>query len=128
MSVIPSSPSIGVADSAALMGGGDSSVVARLADLPEFESAAPPAAKGALNQLFDVSVCVTAELGRVTLSIGDILRLGPGAVVGLESNVAEPVDLLVQGVPFARGEVVVIDDRFAIRIREIVDPKQVGKK
>jgi len=71
---------------------------------------------------------VTAELGRMTLSIADILKLGLGSVVSLDRTVSEPVDLLVQGVPFARGEVVVIEDRFAIRIREILDPKQAGKK
>ena len=75
-----------------------------------------------------MSVSVTAELGRVTISIGDILKLGLGSVVGLDRAVSEPIDLLVQGVPFARGEVIVIEDRFAIRIHEILDPKFAGKK
>jgi flagellar motor switch protein FliN/FliY len=48
--------------------------------------------------------------------------------VDLDRPVSEPIDLLVQGVPFARGEVVVVDDRFAIRIVEIVDPKYTAKK
>ena len=104
------------------------SVVAHLADFPEFQAGNPAAGAGSLNQLLDVSVCVTAELGRVTLPIADILKLGHGSVVGLDRAMSQPVDLLVQGVPFARGEVVVIDDRFAIRIREILDPKQLAKK
>lgn len=103
-------------------------VVARVPDLPELQAKPNIAASGSLNQLLDVAVNVTAEVGRVTLSIGDILKLGHGSVVGLDRAVSEPIDLLVQGVPFARGEVVVIDDRFAIRIREIVDPKYGGKK
>jgi len=103
-------------------------VVAHVADYPELQAQASAGAGSTLNHLLDVSVCVTAEIGRVTLSIGDILKLGHGSVVGLDRAVSEPIDLLVQGTPFARGEVVVIDDRFAIRIREIVDPKFNGKK
>jgi flagellar motor switch protein FliN len=106
----------------------NSPVAASLAEFPEFAAIAPAAAAGSLNQLLDVSVSVTAELGRVILSIGDILKLGLGSVVGLDRAVSEPIDLLVQGVPFARGEVVVIEDRFAIRIHEILDPKQNAKK
>jgi flagellar motor switch protein FliN/FliY len=102
-------------------------VSARVADFPEFEQAATGPAAGSLDQLLDVSVCVTAELGRATLSIADVLKLGHGAVVGLDRAVSQPVDLLVQGVPFARGEVVVIDDRFGIRIREILESKQTKK-
>ncbi len=100
------------------------SVVASPAELPQLESLAKEPPPGSLNHLLDVSVLVTAELGRATMAIGDILKLGLGSVVGLNRTVAEPVDLLVQGVPFARGEVVVIDDRFAIRIKEIVAPAQ----
>src|ERR1043166_8562003 len=103
-------------------------VVAHVAELPELQGKAVAAGAGSLNTLLDVSVAVTAEVGRVTLSIGDILKLGHGSVVGLDRAVSEPTDLLVQGVPCARGEVVVIDDRFAIRIHEIVDPKFAAKK
>jgi flagellar motor switch protein FliN len=103
-------------------------VVAQVAELPEFQSIAKAADGGSLNQLLDVAVHVTAEIGRVTMSIGDILKLGLGSVVALDRAVSEPIDLLVQGVPFARGEVVVIEDRFAIRIQEILDPKQTSKK
>ena len=103
-------------------------VVARLTDFPEFEPGAAAAPVGSLSQLLDVSVSVSAELGRVTLPISDVLKLGHGSVVTLDRAVSQPVDLLVQGVPFARGEVVVIEDRFAIRIREIVDPKHMAKK
>jgi len=106
----------------------ESGIVGQLADFPELAPRSTDAPIGSLNHLYDVSVNVTAELGRMTLSIADILKLGLGSVVSLDRTVSEPVDLLVQGVPFARGEVVVIEDRFAIRIREILDPKQAGKK
>ncbi len=121
----PKNPAAEVANAAS---GVPERVVAALADFPELAPAASAKALGSLDHLLDVSVRVTAELGRITVSIGEILKLGPGAVVGLDRSASEPVDLLVQGVPFARGEVVVIDDRFAVRIREIIDAKQALKK
>ena len=72
-----------------------------------------------LDRFFDVNVRVWAELGRISLPLGDLLKLGPGAVVKLNRPVAEPVELVAQGVTLARGEVVVVDDCFAIRITEI---------
>ena len=72
-----------------------------------------------LDRFYAVNVDVWAELGRVSLPIGEILELGEGAVVKLSRPVSEPVDLVAQGVRLARGEVVVIDDCFAIRIKEI---------
>ena len=83
---------------------------------------------GTMDRLLDVSVTVTAELGRVTLSISDVLKLGIGSVLELDRAVSEPVDLMVQGVRLARGEVVVVDDRFAIRIKEIADPRKRAEK
>ena len=118
----------GPPDSRPALGQQDQAIDAKVADFPELEPVHTATATGSLNQLLDVAVCVTAELGRVTMSIGDILKLGLGSVVEMDRSVSEPVDLLVQGVPFARGEVVVVEDRFAIRIHEILDPKQGGKK
>jgi flagellar motor switch protein FliN/FliY len=102
---------------------GPAEIVARV---PEFAELTPTAASagGTMNHLLDVTVTVTAELGRVTLAIGDILKLGIGSVLQLDRAVADSVDLMVQGVRLARGEVVVVDDRFAIRIKEIADTKK----
>jgi flagellar motor switch protein FliN/FliY len=102
-------------------------VVARVADFADLTAAAAPAnpaGPAPLDRLLDVSVTVTAELGRVTLAIGEVLKLGVGSVIELDRPLSEPVDLMVQGVRLARGEVVVVDDRFAIRIKEIADPKK----
>ncbi len=104
-----------------------SEVVARVADFADLTAAAAPAnpaGPAPLDRLLDVSVTVTAELGRVTLAIGEVLKLGVGSVIELDRPLSEPVDLMVQGVRLARGEVVVVDDRFAIRIKEIADPKK----
>jgi flagellar motor switch protein FliN len=103
-------------------------VLASVAELPELQSHGTEKTAGSLDHLLDVSVCVSAELGRATMTIADILKLDVGSVIGLDRAVSEPVELLVQGVPFARGEVVVVDNCFAIRIREILDPKLAGRR
>lgn len=72
------------------------------------------------DRLHGVSVPVWAELGRVEMLIGDLLQLGEGSVVKLDRAVGDPVELVSQGVKLARGEVIVVDERFAIRIREIL--------
>jgi len=72
-----------------------------------------------LDRFYDVTVRVWAELGQVTLPIGEMLQLGEGAVMKLARPVSDPIDLVAQGVPFAKGEVVVVDDCFAVRITEI---------
>jgi flagellar motor switch protein FliN/FliY len=100
-------------------------VVAKVADFAALSAGAGGVPAASLDRLFDVTVTVTAELGRTTRSIGDILKLSLGSVLELDRLVSEPVDLMVQGVRLARGEVVVVDDRFAIRIKEIADPKKL---
>jgi flagellar motor switch protein FliN/FliY len=102
----------------------DGDVVARVAEFAVLNPASDGRGLGCLDHLMDVNVTVTAELGRVTRSIGQVLKYGLGAVVELHRPVSEPVDLLVQGVRVGRGEVVVVDGRFAIRITEITDAKR----
>jgi flagellar motor switch protein FliN/FliY len=107
----------------------DPSVMARPASFPELtDDGTNGAGLGSLGNLMDVSVTVTAELGRIKRSIGSILKLGVGSVLDLDRGMTEHVDLLVQGTLLARGEVVIVEDRFAIRIKEIVDPKLATKK
>lgn len=72
-----------------------------------------------LQRFYDVNVEVSVQLGRVTLPIGDLLRLNEGAVLELDRALSEPVDIMAQGVRLARGEVVVVEDRYAVRITEI---------
>lgn len=76
-----------------------------------------------MQRFHDVRVSVWAELGRVEMQLGDLLKLGEGAVLRLDRPVGEPIDLVSQGVKLARGDVVVVDDSFAIRIREILSPE-----
>jgi flagellar motor switch protein FliN/FliY len=95
----------------------------RRAEFPELDPRSSAAAGTPLDSLRDVPITITARLGQATLPIGAILRLGPGAVVELEQEITAPVELTVRGVPFATGEVVVIDDHFAIRIKSLLPPR-----
>jgi flagellar motor switch protein FliN/FliY len=78
-----------------------------------------PARPGDLGRLFDVTVELSVEVGRTRMTLGQALALGPGSVVALSRSAREPVDLLVNGKQVARGEVVVIDDDFGLRITEV---------
>ncbi len=100
----------------------EADVVARMA---EFSQLAPAGSESgpALSFLHDVPVTINARLGQVTLPIGEVLTLGPGAILELDRDVSQPVELTVRGLVFARGEVVVVDDHFAIRIKELVTPR-----
>lgn len=76
-----------------------------------------------ISLLLDVALDATIELGKTQMTIEDILRLTRGSVIELDKLASEPVEFLVNGKPIARGEVVVIDDNFGIRITEILSPK-----
>ena len=82
------------------------------------ESVAPDAPE--LERLYDVPVELAVEIGRTHMTIRETLALGPGSIVTLNRLAGEPVDLLVNGKPIARGEVVVIDEEFGLRVTEVV--------
>src|SRR5688572_21761375 len=96
-----------------------------LAKMAEFAQLLPQAAGGpgeSVDFLRDVPVTVSAQLGHVVMPIGEVLKLGPGAVVELDEMTHQPITLTVRGVAFATGEVVVVDDRFAVRIKTLIAP------
>ena len=72
-----------------------------------------------LELLLDVPMQVTVELGRTQLRIRDVLELVPGSIVELDKLAGGPVDVLVNGKQIARGEVVVIDEEFGVRITDV---------
>lgn len=78
--------------------------------------------KSNLNLLLDVPLQISVELGSTRMRIKEILELGMGSIVELERLAGEPVDVLVNGKIFAKGEVVVIDENFGIKITDIVSP------
>ena len=73
-----------------------------------------------LQRLHGVPVELAVEIGRTRMTIGETLALVPGSIVSLNRLAGEPVDLLVNGRPIARGEVVVVDEEFGLRVTEIV--------
>lgn len=79
---------------------------------------------GNLNLLMDVPLKMTVELGRTTRLVKEILALAPGSVLELDKLAGEPVDILVNQRLIAKGEVVVIDENFGVRITEIVNPEE----
>jgi len=93
----------------------------------EFQQLQEPAAKTgeqSIDMLMDVNLPISIELGRTRMSIQDILALGPGSVVELNKLAGEPVDLLVNYKVVARGEVVVIDENFGVRITQLLTPEE----
>jgi flagellar motor switch protein FliN/FliY len=83
-----------------------------------------PADATHLERLTDVALELTVEVGRTHMTLGQALALGPGSVITLDRLADQPVDLLVNGMPVARGEVVVIDDVFGLRVTQIVASPQ----
>jgi flagellar motor switch protein FliN/FliY len=77
-----------------------------------------------LDLLLDVPLDVNVELGRCRMTIQDLLALGPGSVVELEKLAGEPLDILVNNRLIARGEAVVVNDKFGVRITDIVSPSE----
>lgn len=107
------------------LGGSPQPVAAAPVDVrsAEFSQFAPEGAPGVpsnLGLILDIPVRVTVELGRTRKTVGEVLNLSPGSVVELDKLAGEPVDVLVNGKLVARGEVVVIDENFGIRVTEIV--------
>jgi len=78
--------------------------------------------KSNIDRLMDVGLNLSVELGRKDMQIKEILNLGPGKIIELDKLAGEPVDLLVNGRLLAKGEVVVVDENFGVRITELIDP------
>ncbi|MFA7669058.1 MAG: flagellar motor switch protein FliN [Burkholderiaceae bacterium] len=80
------------------------------------------AAQSDIDMIMDIPVQLTVELGRTRLTIRNILQLGQGSVVELDGLAGEPMDIFVNGYLIAQGEVVVVDDRYGIRVTDIITP------
>ena len=74
--------------------------------------------------VLDIRLVATARLGRIEMPISEILALGPGSIIEVGHLVDEPVELLVNDKLIARGDVVVVDEKFGLRITEIVSPRE----
>ena len=92
-----------------------------------FTNFTPTTTNGAgndINMILDIPVQLTVELGRKRIPIKHILQLAQGSVVELEALAGEPMDVLVNGYLIAQGEVVVVNDKFGIRLTDIVTPSE----
>lgn len=95
--------------------------------LEEFGESAAPAAKGgggaqSIDFILDIPLEVTVELGRTAMLINDLLQLGQGSVIELNKLAGEPLEILVNRKLIARGEVVVVNEKFGVRLTDIVSP------
>ena len=91
-------------------------------EAPDFEQARAASPASTIDLLDDVELEVKIELGRTEMYIEDVLGLGPGSVVELNKAAGDPVDILVNERLVARGEVLVLNDNFCVRINDIVSP------
>lgn len=89
-----------------------------------FSSSPEDAPIGDINRVLDIPVQLSVELGRVKVPIKHILQLGQGSVVELDALAGEPMDVLVNGYLIAQGEVVVVNDKFGIRLTDVVTPSE----
>lgn len=88
------------------------------------EAAAPTGETKSLDLILDIPLTVTVELGRSKMLINDLLQLGQGSVIELTKLVGEPLEVLVNQKLVARGEVVVVNEKFGVRLTDIVSPME----
>ncbi len=101
----------------------DSASVAN-AEFQQLTQAAPSGKTSSIDLLLDVNLPVAIELGQTQLTISEILALGPGSVVELARLAGEPVDVMVNHKLVAKGEVVVVDENFGVRITQLITPQE----
>jgi flagellar motor switch protein FliN len=94
----------------------------------QFSGNAAPNANHGLELILDIPVSLTVELGRTKISIRNLLQLAHGSVVELDGLAGEPMDVLVNGTLIAQGEVVVVNDKFGIRLTDIITPQERMRK
>lgn len=82
----------------------------------------PQAGDSNLDVILDIPVTLSMEIGRTRVSIQDLLQLAKGSVVELDRMAGEPLDVLVNGTLVARGEVVVVNDKFGVRLNDVISP------
>jgi flagellar motor switch protein FliN/FliY len=103
--------------------------VVRKAEFVPFTEAPEATGHQNLDLILDLSLRVTVELGRTTMSVREVLSLGPGSVFQLDRLAGEQVDILINDRIIAKGEVVVVDENFGVRITDIIAPnKRIGER
>ncbi|WP_028455508.1 flagellar motor switch protein FliN [Chitinilyticum litopenaei] len=105
---------------------GSSAPEAQAANIFQNFDATPPAGNlpNNIDMILDIPVSLTVELGRTKIAIRSLLQLAQGSVVELDGLAGEPMDVLVNGCLIAQGEVVVVNDKFGIRLTDIITPAE----
>jgi flagellar motor switch protein FliN/FliY len=103
-------------------------VVATPKVFDQFSGSEASSANHGLELILDIPVSLTVELGRTKISIRNLLQLAHGSVVELDGLAGEPMDVLINGTLVAQGEVVVVNDKFGIRLTDIITPQERMRK
>ncbi len=98
--------------------------VAGAALFPKLAAGSVPGANNDIEMILDIPVQLTVELGRTRIPIKQILQLAQGSVIELDAMAGEPMDVLVNGCLIAQGEVVVVNEKFGIRLTDVVTPSE----
>ncbi len=96
--------------------------------LEQFTGGTQATARNDIEMILDIPVQLTVELGRTKIAIKNLLQLAQGSVVELDGLAGEPMDVLVNGCLIAQGEVVVVNDKFGIRLTDIITPSERIRK
>ncbi len=122
-------------DTAEIQGQDRGEAGVRAPNLPKFDGAEPGSRNGSagggeidLSMLLDVPVTLSVEIGRTSVPISKLLSLSQGSVVELDREVSAPLDLIVNGMLIARGEVVESQGKFGLRLVDVVSPSERLKK
>jgi len=116
-----------MAEQAEAEGAVDNAPPAEFDDL-EDTSGGPAAEEANLDVILDIPVTISMEIGRTHISIRNLLQLNQGSVVELDRLAGEPMDVLVNGTLVAHGEVVVVNEKFGIRLTDVISPAERVKK
>jgi flagellar motor switch protein FliN len=108
--------------------GGDEAQAVELEELQEERGMITADEKRKLETILDIPVTISMEVGRAKISIRNLLQLNQGSVVELERVAGEPLDVLVNGTLIAHGEVVVVNDKFGIRLTDVISQIERIKK
>lgn len=100
---------------------GDAKTQAQATEFPEAAATdSDGTASGSIDILLDVDIAVTVAIGQTEIPVRKLLQLRPGSVLKLDKSIDEPVDLFLKDTRFATGDIVVVDDQFAVRIKQIL--------
>jgi flagellar motor switch protein FliN/FliY len=97
-------------------------------ELDEFSDTGNVAGRPDLDVILDIPVTISMEVGRTSITIRNLLQLNQGSVIELDRLAGEPLDVLVNGTLIAHGEVVVVNEKFGIRMTDVISPSERIKK